>query len=91
LKRPCGKIGKDTVESIRIGCSYGIGGLCDRIVQEIRSSSKKTPFLVVATGGYARFMSRYCRSIQKIDESLMMKGIWLAYRNFVKKSLDKKS
>ncbi len=79
LTRPREVIGRDTVESIRIGCAYGIGGLCDRIVEVVGSKLRSRPF-VIATGGYARFMSRYCHSIQKIDPDLVLKGILFSYQ-----------
>lgn len=73
-------IGRDTVESIRIGCSAGIGGLCDRLADRIgRKLGRGTK--VIATGGYAHFMKRYCRSIGKIDPDLTVRGIWLTYQN----------
>ncbi len=78
LTHPARIIGKETTESIRIGCSYGIGGLCDRIVSEITARHSMKP-LVVATGGHAKFMTKYCRSIQKIDPLLNLKGIYLTY------------
>ena len=77
LSHPKNMIGKDTVESIRIGCSHGIGGLCDRIIGEISARFASQP-LVLATGGYARFMSRYSRKINVIDTHLTLRGIALA-------------
>lgn len=79
LSHPHNLIGRDTVESIRSGCSYGIGGLCDRIVEEVRRRSKMRP-LVLATGGYAKFMSKYCRSIDRIEPDLILQGLRLTYR-----------
>ncbi len=79
LARPKSILGRDTIESIQSGCSYGIGGLCDRIVLELQKKLGKNT-LVIATGGYARFMSRYCRSIWKIDDDLVLRGILLTYR-----------
>lgn len=78
LEHPRSVIGSDTIESIRAGCSHGIGGLCDRLVEAIQ---KETGFKarVLATGGYARFMSRYCHSIQAIDPELTVRGILLSY------------
>ncbi len=78
LKHPKNLIGKDTVESIRVGCSVGIGGLCDRVVEQIE---KRYRFKakVIATGGYAEFMSHYCNKIASIDPYLVSKGIWLTY------------
>ena len=78
LAHPKTVIGRETVESIRIGCSYGIGGLCDRIVQEIKAKHGLRP-LVIATGGYAEFMSRYCRSIDRIEPDLTLRGMLISY------------
>ena len=73
-------IGRDTISSIRSGCSYGIGGLCDRIIERIASERHIKPF-VVATGGYASFMRRYCRHIRKIEPDLVLQGILETYRS----------
>ena len=78
LAHPKRVVGKDTVESIRAGCSVGIGGLCDRVVSEITRAQNFKP-VVIATGGYAKFMSRYCKNIQAIDPHLTLKGIRLTY------------
>ncbi len=78
LTHPRNRIGKDTVESIRIGCSHGIGGLCDRIIDQIRLCFTSKP-LVLATGGYARFMSRYSHKIDAIDSHLTLRGIASTY------------
>jgi type III pantothenate kinase len=80
MAKPRSVMGRDTVESIRAGCAYGIGGLCDRVVEEIRRHYRSKP-LVIATGGYARFMRRYSRSIQKIDGCLTLHGIYQTYRS----------
>jgi type III pantothenate kinase len=80
LRHPKNLIGKDTIESICVGCSVGIGGLCDRIVERLE---KRYRFRakVIATGGYAKFMSRYCQAISQIDPHLISKGIELTYRH----------
>jgi type III pantothenate kinase len=79
LQHPKNWVGKDTVESIRVGCSVGIGGLCDRMVEAIAMKAKMRP-VVLATGGYASFMKRYCRSIQRVVPNLILEGILAAYR-----------
>ena len=80
LSHPHAVVGKDTVESIRAGCSIGIGGLCDRLVETIE---KQYHFKakVIATGGYAEFMSRYCRTFSVIDPRLISTGILLTYKH----------
>ena len=84
LTHPKNLIGRDTAESIRVGCSVGLGGLCDRLVERISRRYHLHP-LVIATGGYARFMTRYCKSIQKIDTELTVRGILLSFKKFLTK------
>ena len=65
LAHPKNIIGRDTVESIRVGCSVGMGGLCDRIVAEIIKRHHLRP-MVIATGGYAKFMLHYCACVHEL-------------------------
>ena len=85
LVHPRRVIGRDTVECIRIGCSFGIGGLCDRIITEITDRHRFQP-VVVATGGYAKFMAKYSKKVDRIDNRLTINGIWLAYEEGQKKT-----
>jgi len=85
LAHPAHFIGRDTVESIRIGCSVGIGGLCDRIIERIKKNYRLRP-VIVATGGYAAFMARYCSTRSRIDPWLTLKGILLTYQKHLKKN-----
>jgi type III pantothenate kinase len=78
LRHPQDLVGRSTVESIRAGCSYGLGGLCDGILERLEKRvGKGCP--VIATGGYARYVSRYSRRIRRIDEDLVLKGIRTVY------------
>ena len=85
LAHPAHFIGRDTVESIRIGCSVGIGGLCDRIIEKIKKNYRLRP-VIIATGGYAAFMARYCSAMGRIDPWLTLKGILLTYQKHLKKN-----
>lgn len=67
-------IGRDTISSIRSGCTYGLGALCDGIVREIDRQTG-TRHAVLATGGYARFLSRYTSSLKILDDDLTLKAI----------------
>lgn len=78
LRHPKTAIGRDTAESITIGCAIGIGGLCDRIVEAIQKQSGSKSF-VVATGGYASFMKKYCHLIRVIEPKLVLDGIRQVY------------
>ncbi|MGH7197122.1 MAG: type III pantothenate kinase [Candidatus Omnitrophota bacterium] len=84
MARPKGVMGRDTVESIRAGCAYGIGGLCERVIDEIKKHYQFKP-LIIATGGYARFMRNYCRGIDKIDDGLTLQGIYQTYLSYITK------
>ncbi len=86
LQRPRSIIGRNTIESIRAGCTFGIGGLCERVIEEIKKRCRLNP-RIYATGGYARFMSRYLRKKAYILDHLTLEGIRLTYiRHFPKKS-----
>ncbi len=82
LAHPRSVVGRDTAESIRAGCAYGIGGLCERLVREITRQCRFHRPLILATGGYARFMRRYYPGIRHIDPDLTVRGLFLAYRAF---------
>lgn len=80
LVHPRTLIGKSTVQSIRSGCSYGLGALCDGILTRLlRQCGQKTP--IIATGGYAHYLSRYARLIRTIDVDLTLKGILRIHKN----------
>ena len=72
---PKGLIGRDTVDSMRSGVFYGTGALCDGVIAKLRA--KYGPMKVIATGGHARLMARYSKSIKKVDPNLTLKGLRL--------------
>ena len=78
LKHPHTVLGRSTEECIRSGCSFGLGALCDGILEQLAVESK-TRYQIIATGGYARFMTRYSKAIRRIDEDLNLKGIHLVF------------
>ncbi|MFA5356046.1 MAG: type III pantothenate kinase [Candidatus Omnitrophota bacterium] len=76
LEEPAEFIGRDTRNSMLSGIVYGFAALTDNMVTMIRKKigSKAK---VVATGGSARMIFKYCRKIDKIDEDLTIKGLKL--------------
>ena len=78
LGKPSTVLGRDTVSSMKSGIIFGYSFLVEGILQQLRKKLKKR-FKVVATGGAAGLMFRYCKSIQKIDENLTLEGLMLAY------------
>ncbi|MBU1148127.1 MAG: pantothenate kinase, partial [Candidatus Omnitrophica bacterium] len=71
LEKPKGVLGKDTRQSMINGAVYGFSSMCDGIIA--RYGRKK----VIATGGMSRLIAPYCKSIDKIDPELTLKGLRL--------------
>jgi len=74
LSKPKSLIGKDTKNSILSGVVYGYGCLCEGIIIKLKKRFKKKPF-VIATGGNADLMRKFCRQIDKVDKNLALKGL----------------
>ena len=79
LKKTSSFIGRDTVSSIRNGMIYGYASICDGLVSQFRKRIGKN-LKVVATGGDARPIGSYTRSLKKIDPNLSLKGLYLLAR-----------
>jgi type III pantothenate kinase len=76
LKRTRSFIGRDTRSSIRSGMIYGYAAMCDGLIALFRKKIGKD-LKVVSTGGDARLISRYTRSLRKVDPHLSLKGLYL--------------
>lgn len=78
LAEPRGVIGKSTVESIQSGALYGFAeqsdGLCRRFKQEIGQQAT-----VIATGGLATVISKFCKEIDVVEPWLTLHGLRLIY------------
>lgn len=83
LKRPKGLIGRDTKESMLSGVVYGLAAVVDDLSQRIKQKLGRQA-KVVGTGGNIRLIRRYCKSIDKIDTDLTLKGLNLIYYIFKK-------
>lgn len=79
LKTATSIIGKDTVNSMRGGILFGFGAMCDGLVAKYRKILGKST-KVIATGGNAKLIKRYAKSIQKVDEDLTIKGLQLIFK-----------
>ncbi len=76
LKEAPSIIGRDTVNSMRGGILFGFGAMSDGLVLRYRDILGKG-IKVIATGGNSRLIKKYARSIQKTDEDLTLKGLYL--------------
>ncbi|MBI5560451.1 MAG: type III pantothenate kinase [Deltaproteobacteria bacterium] len=78
FSRPSSVVGKNTVDSIKSGLFYGFVGLVDGIVERIKKETggrAKT----IATGGYAGAIFKETRTIDYLDEFLVLKGLKKIY------------
>lgn len=80
LTAPERTIGRRTEECIRAGVLLGSAEAADGIVRRIKGEwpNGRTP-LVVATGGLAPVLVPHCREIERIEPSLTLRGLQIAY------------
>jgi type III pantothenate kinase len=80
LQHPKTLIGKNTEECMRSGIVYGTAGMLDGIIDRIREQFPGKFVTVVATGGNAPVIVRYCRNQIVYDKYLLMDGLWTIYQ-----------
>ena len=80
LQYPKALIGKTTEECMRAGIVYGTAGMLDGIIDRIREEFPGREVSVVATGGNAPVIVRYCRNPIIYDKYLLMNGLWTIYQ-----------
>jgi len=69
-------IGRDTANSIRGGILFGFGSMCDELAERYKKMLGRDA-RVILTGGNAKLMKRYTKSISCIDEDITLKGLYL--------------
>ena len=79
LQRPKSLIGKNTEECMRSGIVYGTASMLDGIIQRIEEELGQK-VTVVATGGNAPVIVRYCKKDIIYDKYLLMEGLWQIYQ-----------
>ncbi len=80
LARPKELIGRDTQGSILSGVVYGFAAMADDLTKRIRGKIGKNA-KVIATGGDSEILKKYCRSIDRVDPNLTLKGMYYIYKN----------
>jgi len=74
-------IGKDTASSMLSGIVYGFAAMTEQLNNKLKKIlGPRTR--VIATGGNAALIHRYCNNIDRLDNTLTLKGINLLYKNF---------
>ncbi|HCI44368.1 MAG TPA: type III pantothenate kinase [Candidatus Omnitrophica bacterium] len=80
IRAPRSLIGKDTQESILSGLFNGYGAMCRGLIDQIADTMPRRPRVII-TGGHTRLMQKFIRKrIDKIDQSLVFKGIVLLHQ-----------
>lgn len=80
LQPPKVLIGKTTEDCMRSGIVYGTAAMLDGLIDRIRDEFPGKTLSVVATGGSAPFIVKFCRNRIAYDKTLLMKGLWAIYR-----------
>lgn len=79
ISRPPSVIGRNTVDCIRSGLTFGYCDMVDGLVGRIRESMGSAP-KVVATGGLANVIAEISSCIDHVDPFLTLKGLKTIYR-----------
>jgi len=78
LDKPKEFIGRDTKTSMLSGIVYGFAALTDDLARRIKDKIGRQARLI-ATGGNIALIAGYCKSIDKIDRDLTLKGLSFIY------------
>ena len=80
IEKPDRFIGANTIEAMQSGIFYGTIGMIDYMVENIIVELDVANAHVIATGGMADKFAPYSRKIQKVDNTLTIDGVYLAYQ-----------
>ncbi|MBQ9747913.1 MAG: type III pantothenate kinase [Clostridia bacterium] len=79
LEAPRSVIGKNTADCMKSGVVFGNASLVDGMIDRIREElGEEIP--VYATGGFAPMVIGYCRHRIRVDEHLVLKGLYIIYK-----------
>lgn len=79
LAKPDNVIGKNTVNSIQSGIIFGYIGLVDSIIERMVEEMGGYGVNIVATGGFAKLISKESKYISEVDELLTLDGLRIIY------------
>ena len=80
LQAPKSLRGTSTEDCMRSGIVYGTASMLDGIIDRIREEFHGKEVSIVATGGSAPFIVKFCHNPIVYDKTLLMKGLWAIYK-----------
>lgn len=80
LSKPKEFIGRQTKTSMLSGIIYGFAALTDDLTDRIKSKIGRKA-LVIGTGGNINLIGPYCKSMDRIDQDLTLKGLYLIFNS----------
>jgi type III pantothenate kinase len=78
FRPPPAVIGRRTETCMESGVFYGTVDAIDGMVDRIKREWEKPQALVVATGGYAGLLAPHCRTVERVEPFLTLKGLFFA-------------
>ncbi len=84
LDAPPNVIGTNTVSSMQAGIVLGTAAMIDGLCEMIEESLGMKAASIVATGGIAADIIRYCKTDVILDSNLILDGLYAIYRKNVK-------
>ncbi|MDH4227657.1 MAG: type III pantothenate kinase [Deltaproteobacteria bacterium] len=78
ISRPRFVVGKNTIDGLKSGIYFGFAALIDGMVERIKKETAPSA-KVVATGGHAELFAKESKTINEVDELLILKGLEIIY------------
>ncbi|NCB06230.1 MAG: type III pantothenate kinase, partial [Clostridia bacterium] len=88
IAAPPSCIGKNTIDSMRAGVAYGNAGMIEGIIARMEEETEPVS-TIVATGGNAKFILKYCKRPIVYDADLLLEGLYLIYTKNEEKNCKK--
>lgn len=79
LEEPKSILGKNTADSMKSGVVFGNASMIDGMIERFSEYSGEK-LCVIATGGLAGTITKYCKKDIMLDENLVLKGLNLIYK-----------
>lgn len=79
LEAPAHVIGRSTPECIQSGLVYAQAAMMDGMIERMEEELGQSA-VVLATGGLAKFIACHCKRSVICDDNLILKGLYMIYR-----------